>query len=103
VVGIGYPDAKRYSCDRSEKIIDHNLEYRILCSNSIWAGVASVDDDGFVALVSALEQNTSLQILNLHGNVFDERGGGRESAEHQRLQHLYSGFQSVLALLLDVA
>jgi Ran GTPase-activating protein (RanGAP) involved in mRNA processing and transport len=27
-----------------------------------------------VALVSALEQNTSLQILNLQGNYFDERG-----------------------------
>jgi Ran GTPase-activating protein (RanGAP) involved in mRNA processing and transport len=30
--------------------------------------------DGFVALVSALEQNTSLQILMLEGNAFGERG-----------------------------
>jgi hypothetical protein len=37
-------------------------------------GCCDLDDDGFVALVSALEQNISLQILNLHGNVFDERG-----------------------------
>jgi Ran GTPase-activating protein (RanGAP) involved in mRNA processing and transport len=33
-----------------------------------------IDDDGFVALVSALVQNTSLQILNLRGNHFCERG-----------------------------
>jgi Ran GTPase-activating protein (RanGAP) involved in mRNA processing and transport len=34
----------------------------------------SIEDDGFVALVSALEQNTSLQILDLQGNHFGERG-----------------------------
>jgi Ran GTPase-activating protein (RanGAP) involved in mRNA processing and transport len=33
-----------------------------------------INDDGFVALVSAVGQNTSLQILNLKGNHFDERG-----------------------------
>jgi hypothetical protein len=33
-----------------------------------------LDDDGFVALVSALEQKTSLQMLNLRGDIFDERG-----------------------------
>jgi Leucine-rich repeat (LRR) protein len=33
-----------------------------------------IRDDGFVALVSALEQNTSLQILNLAGNSFGEQG-----------------------------
>jgi hypothetical protein len=33
-----------------------------------------IGDDGFVALVSALEQNTSLQTLNLGGNDFGERG-----------------------------
>jgi Ran GTPase-activating protein (RanGAP) involved in mRNA processing and transport len=32
-----------------------------------------IEDDGFVALVSALEQNTSLQILSLAGNYFSER------------------------------
>jgi hypothetical protein len=33
-------------------------------------------DDGFVALVSGLEQNTGLQIISLtgHGNDFGERG-----------------------------
>jgi Ran GTPase-activating protein (RanGAP) involved in mRNA processing and transport len=34
----------------------------------------NVDNDGFVALVSALEQNTSLQILNLQGHHYGERG-----------------------------
>jgi Ran GTPase-activating protein (RanGAP) involved in mRNA processing and transport len=34
----------------------------------------AIDDDGFVAMVSALEQNTSLQILKLQGNDFGERG-----------------------------
>jgi Ran GTPase-activating protein (RanGAP) involved in mRNA processing and transport len=33
-----------------------------------------IDDGGFVALVSALEENTSLQILDLGGNTFGERG-----------------------------
>jgi hypothetical protein len=37
-------------------------------------GCCGIDDDGFVALVSALEQNTRLQILNLGGNRFGERG-----------------------------
>jgi Ran GTPase-activating protein (RanGAP) involved in mRNA processing and transport len=41
-------------------------------------GSCCIDDDGFVALVciqvSALEQNTSLQILNLQDNYFGERG-----------------------------
>jgi Ran GTPase-activating protein (RanGAP) involved in mRNA processing and transport len=36
-----------------------------------WCGVG---DDGFVALVSALEQNTSLRMLVLRGNDFGERG-----------------------------
>jgi Ran GTPase-activating protein (RanGAP) involved in mRNA processing and transport len=35
-----------------------------------WCGI---DDDGVVALVSALEQNTSLQILSLVDNCFGER------------------------------
>jgi Ran GTPase-activating protein (RanGAP) involved in mRNA processing and transport len=33
-----------------------------------------IEDDGIVALVSALEQNTSLQILDLGINVLNERG-----------------------------
>jgi Ran GTPase-activating protein (RanGAP) involved in mRNA processing and transport len=37
-------------------------------------GWCLIDDDGFVALVSALEQNTSLQILDLRYNDFVERG-----------------------------
>jgi Leucine-rich repeat (LRR) protein len=36
-----------------------------------WCGI---DDDGFVALVSALEQNESLQFLNLQGHHYGERG-----------------------------
>jgi hypothetical protein len=36
-----------------------------------WCGVG---DDGFAALVSALEQNTSLRMLVLRGNDFGERG-----------------------------
>jgi Ran GTPase-activating protein (RanGAP) involved in mRNA processing and transport len=36
-----------------------------------WCGIK---DDGFVALVSASEQNTSLQILELHYNLFAKRG-----------------------------
>jgi hypothetical protein len=36
--------------------------------------VCHIDDDGFVALVSALEQKTCLQILNVAGNQFGERG-----------------------------
>jgi Ran GTPase-activating protein (RanGAP) involved in mRNA processing and transport len=37
-------------------------------------GFCGIGNDGFVALVSALEQNTSLQTLKLLGNDFDERG-----------------------------
>jgi Ran GTPase-activating protein (RanGAP) involved in mRNA processing and transport len=37
-------------------------------------GWCRLDDDGFVALVSALEQDTSLQTLKLSGNGFGERG-----------------------------
>jgi Ran GTPase-activating protein (RanGAP) involved in mRNA processing and transport len=37
-------------------------------------GWCRIDDDGFVALVSALEQDTSLKILILSGNGFGERG-----------------------------
>jgi Ran GTPase-activating protein (RanGAP) involved in mRNA processing and transport len=33
-----------------------------------------IEGDGIVTLVSALEQNTSLQILNWAGNHFSERG-----------------------------
>jgi Ran GTPase-activating protein (RanGAP) involved in mRNA processing and transport len=37
-------------------------------------GCCRIDDDGVVALASALEQNTSLQILDLQYNPFAERG-----------------------------
>jgi Ran GTPase-activating protein (RanGAP) involved in mRNA processing and transport len=37
-------------------------------------GRCGIDDDGFVALVSALEQNTTLQILDFKYNRFGERG-----------------------------
>jgi Ran GTPase-activating protein (RanGAP) involved in mRNA processing and transport len=44
------------------------------CLKRLDLGWCRIDDDGFVALVSALEQNTSLQILNLQYNPFAERG-----------------------------
>jgi Ran GTPase-activating protein (RanGAP) involved in mRNA processing and transport len=37
-------------------------------------GFCGIGDDGFVAVVSALEQNTSLQILELQYNLIAERG-----------------------------
>jgi Ran GTPase-activating protein (RanGAP) involved in mRNA processing and transport len=70
-----------------------------------WCGI---DDDGFVAMVSALEQNTSLQILNLKGNRFGERGfmALAESLPNIKgLQQInitaYAGFQLTLPLLLE--
>jgi Ran GTPase-activating protein (RanGAP) involved in mRNA processing and transport len=71
-------------------------------------GRCGIDDDGFVALVSALEQNTSFQILNLGYNLFNERGfvALAESLPNIKgLQQLdftvNAGFQSTLPLLLD--
>jgi Ran GTPase-activating protein (RanGAP) involved in mRNA processing and transport len=65
-------------------------------------------DDGFVALVSALEQDTSLQILNLQGNHFDERSymALAESLPHIKgLQQIdfsvNESFQSNRLLLLE--
>jgi hypothetical protein len=67
-----------------------------------------IDDDGLVALVSALEQNTSLQILSLEGNDFSERGfmALAESLPNiKRLQQITiqanAGFESTLPLLLE--
>jgi Ran GTPase-activating protein (RanGAP) involved in mRNA processing and transport len=66
-----------------------------------------IDDDGFVALVSALEQNTSLQILILGYDVFNERSfvALAESLPNIKgLQEIHfsanAGFQSTLPLLL---
>jgi Ran GTPase-activating protein (RanGAP) involved in mRNA processing and transport len=69
-----------------------------------------IDADGVVALVSALEHNTSLQILNWRRNHFGERGymALAESLPNIKgLQQIDSasganeGFQSVLPLLLE--
>jgi Ran GTPase-activating protein (RanGAP) involved in mRNA processing and transport len=70
-----------------------------------------IDDGGFVGLVSALEQNTSLQILDLRRNHFGERGlmALAESLPNIKgLQQIYftsranhDCFQSVLPLLLE--
>jgi Ran GTPase-activating protein (RanGAP) involved in mRNA processing and transport len=71
-------------------------------------GSCGIYDDGFVALVSALEQNTSLQILNLHGNHFYERGflAFAESLSNIKgLQQIglteNASFRSTLPLLLE--
>jgi hypothetical protein len=77
-------------------------------------GRCGVDDDGFVALVSALEHNTSLQILNfLHGYFREGRHIGKRGlmalAETlpsiKGLQQINfrseESFQSVLHLLLE--
>jgi Ran GTPase-activating protein (RanGAP) involved in mRNA processing and transport len=67
-----------------------------------------IDDDGFVALVSALEQNHSLQILNLQGNDFGERGFMALAESLPSIKGLQqiklranASFQSTLPLLLD--
>jgi hypothetical protein len=69
--------------------------------------VCHIDDDGFVALVSALEQNNSLQSLNLAGNNFDERGFmalAKSLPNIKGLQQINftanSSFRSTLPLLL---
>jgi Ran GTPase-activating protein (RanGAP) involved in mRNA processing and transport len=67
-----------------------------------------IEDDGFVAVVSALEQNTSLQILDLKNNDFGERGfmAFAESLPNIKgLQDIgfkaHASFQSTLPLLLE--
>jgi hypothetical protein len=68
-----------------------------------------IDDDGFVALVSALEQNTSLHILNLQYNLFAERGYMALAESLPKIKGLqqmhisgYGGFPSTtLPLLLE--
>jgi Ran GTPase-activating protein (RanGAP) involved in mRNA processing and transport len=67
-----------------------------------------IEDDGFVALVSALEQNTSLQILNLKRTDFGTRAfmALAESLPNMKgLQQITfepnASFQSALPLLLD--
>jgi hypothetical protein len=71
-------------------------------------GICRIHDDGFVALVSALVQNSTLQILNVEYNHFGERGfmALAESLPNIKgLQQLHfpenAGFQSTLPLLLE--
>jgi Ran GTPase-activating protein (RanGAP) involved in mRNA processing and transport len=70
--------------------------------------VYRIDDDGFVTLVSALEQNNSLQILNVAGNQFDERGFSALAKSLPNIKGLQQidfaangSFQSTLPLLLE--
>jgi Ran GTPase-activating protein (RanGAP) involved in mRNA processing and transport len=51
--------------------LGHNAMPSLTRLDLSWCGI---DDDGFVTLVSALEQNTSLQILDFKYNDFGERG-----------------------------
>jgi hypothetical protein len=68
-----------------------------------------LDDNGFVALVSALEQNTSLQILSLAGNdAFGERGFMALAESLPSIKVLQKinfdvneSFQSTIPLLLE--
>jgi Ran GTPase-activating protein (RanGAP) involved in mRNA processing and transport len=71
----------------------------------IWCGI---DDDGFVALVSALEQNTSLQIIELKCNDFAERGFSALAESLPNIKGLQeivfmanASFHSTLPLLLE--
>jgi hypothetical protein len=71
-------------------------------------GSCDIDDDGVVALVSALEQNTSLQILDLSRDGFGKRGFmalAQSLPNIKGLQEIhfsgYVGFQSTLPLLLE--
>jgi Ran GTPase-activating protein (RanGAP) involved in mRNA processing and transport len=71
-------------------------------------GSCQINDDGFVALVSALEQNHSLQILYLQGNDFGERGFMALAESLPSIKGLQqiklrtnASFQSTLPLLLD--
>jgi hypothetical protein len=71
----------------------------------------SIEDDGFVALVSALEHNTSLQILDLQGNHFGERGYMALAESLPNITELHqidfranarnASFQSNLPLLME--
>jgi hypothetical protein len=67
-----------------------------------------IEDDGFVALVSALEQNASLQILSLARNNFGERGFMALAQSLPNIKGLQqidftanASFQSTLPLLLE--
>jgi hypothetical protein len=67
-----------------------------------------IDADGVVALVSALEQNTCLQILCLRCNRFDERGSVALAESLPNIKGLQQinivacgGLQSNLPLLLE--
>ena len=68
----------------------------------------SIGDDGMVALVSALEQNTSLQILDLFDNEFGERGLVALAGSLPNIRGLQeigfdanANFQSTLPLLME--
>jgi hypothetical protein len=65
-------------------------------------------DDGFVALLSALEQNTTLEVLNLKSNYFGKRGFTALAESLPNIKGLqqitftgYAYFQSTMSLLLE--
>jgi Ran GTPase-activating protein (RanGAP) involved in mRNA processing and transport len=71
-------------------------------------GSCGIDDDGCMALVSALEQNTSLRFLDLKGNSFHKRGfmalaeslpiiKGLQQLDFTEMEN----FESILPLLLE--
>jgi hypothetical protein len=71
-------------------------------------GSCGIDDDGFVALVSSSEQNTTLQILDLKGNSFHKRGFMALAETLPKIKGLQQldftameNFESILPLLLE--
>jgi Ran GTPase-activating protein (RanGAP) involved in mRNA processing and transport len=71
-------------------------------------GWCDIEDDGLVALVAALEQNTSLQILFLEGNAFSGRGFSALAESLPNIKGLLqvqftanASFQSTLPILLE--
>jgi Ran GTPase-activating protein (RanGAP) involved in mRNA processing and transport len=71
-------------------------------------GSCSIEDDGLVALISALEHNTSLQVLDLQSNSFGERGVLALAESLPNIKGLQQinfmgnkGFQAILPLLLE--
>jgi Ran GTPase-activating protein (RanGAP) involved in mRNA processing and transport len=74
----------------------------------LYLDMCHIGDDGFAALVSALEHNTRLQILNLQKNSFGERGFMALAESLPNIKGLQQidfrgnkGFQTTLPLLLE--
>jgi Ran GTPase-activating protein (RanGAP) involved in mRNA processing and transport len=95
-------EGARILADALERNVMPNLKQL-----DLWGCI--IDDDGLVALVSALEQNTSLQILDLQYNSFGERGFMALAESLPNIKGLHqielttenASFQSTLPLLLE--